>query len=581
MKKRILLVVAMLAMLVCLFAITSSAQEINADYLNKMTSGMLTVTLEDGTVCKLYDENGKALSWYWDADGELTSVRAEDLVYGFNGTELNSIALSDGYVLARDANKGKAVVVNLRELKNSNGEDITDFDTDNMFKEDSPLQHIFMPDTIVHMQTFAFGFKDANKSHLIGCYFSENSKLKTVSSSMFLNCNELKYFNMPVGVTKIGASAFSGCASLGEMYIPSGVTQLGENDNTATSPFNGCTNMYFVNIPGEAKPDVYYLPSGVTTIKGEIFKNCKNLNNVIVFHDEIDSLYNGWAFFGSNAISVVFLGDMEKVSTTGNAWNSGIKIYFCNEADKTAEDLTMNTGATKIFCHADGNTTHLAEKTVEIPAKCEVNASSVTYCFCGYEMATEAYEGTALEHDYVVVDLKYADGYLSDGIQKKECSKCFDVIEASAPALFEALGYSVPDDGSGEIAVSFKVNGEAIAEFTNVTGKTVAYGVFAVLEERIGENSIFGDNGEIADGVICEELTGYGFTSFDLRITGLETDEYKATAIAMGAYAAISDGEATEYSCMQYGEPEQGASYEFVSYNDVKNNTSQAVNGGV
>ena len=579
MKKKLLLAISLVALLACLFAITSNAQEIDASYLEQMTSGMLTVELEDGTVCNLYDEEGKALTWYLDADNKLTSVRAEDLVYGFNGTSLSSISLADGTVLARDAHKGKAVVVNLRGLKNSSGEDITNFYSDNMFKEDSPLQHIFMPDSIEHIVTYAFGFRDANKSHLIGCYFSNNSQLKTVSENMFLNCNKLKYFNMPTGVTTIGSAAFSNCASLGEMYIPNGVTQLGYNNNSNTSPFNACTNMYFVNTPGESKPDVYYIPSSVTTIVGEIFKSCQNLNDVIVFSEKITSLENGWAFYNTNNVKVVFLGDMVKVSTTGNAWNKGVTIYFCNENDKSAADLTgLGGNPQKVFCHAEGNTTHLAEKVVDIEASCEVDAGKVTYCFCGCEMSKEAVEGTALSHDYdyikndkaTLVGITYSN-YSQNGIKTVICANCGVEAEIDAPALFICLGYSGKEFTSAGIAVGFTVNNEAVSEYTRLTGKTVSFGVFAVAQSKLGESNVFDAEGNAIDGSVTADLTAYAYATFEVKVTGF-ADDQKDLDLAMGAYVKTTKDGVTEHSYMQAtdkGVQGENSNYYFVSYNDI------------
>ena len=53
MKRKLMLIVAMIAILACLFALSVSAVEPDA------TKG--TVTLNDGTECALYDVNGKRL----------------------------------------------------------------------------------------------------------------------------------------------------------------------------------------------------------------------------------------------------------------------------------------------------------------------------------------------------------------------------------------------------------------------------------------------------------------------------------------------------------------------------------------
>ena len=64
------------------------------------------------------------------------------------------------------------------------------------------------------------------------------------------------------------------------------------------------------------------------------------------------------------------------------------------------------------------------------------------------------------------------------------------------------------------------------------------------------------------------QITNYEFAAFELKIVGF-TDTQKDTKLAMGAYVAITDGETTEYSYMQGGEPNENEKYCFVSYNDI------------
>ena len=145
---------------------------------------------------------------------------------------------------------------------------------------------------------------------------------------------------------------------------------------------------------------------------------------------------------------------------------------------------------------------------------------------------------------------------------------CTYKVTEETPALFTCLGYSAPQNGSGGIAIGYTVNNGAIKEYTEATGKTLKYGVFAVLQDRLGDKDIFGEDGTAADGVICAEITNYQFVAFELKMIGF-TDEQKDTKFAMGAYVAVTDGETTEYSYMQSGTPNENEKYCFVSYNDV------------
>ena len=149
------------------------------------------------------------------------------------------------------------------------------------------------------------------------------------------------------------------------------------------------------------------------------------------------------------------------------------------------------------------------------------------------------------------------------------CTRCETgtVLKEIAP-LFTCLGYSAPEDGRGGIAIGFTVNNVAIAEYEEATGKTLKYGVFAVLQSRLGNNDVFAEDGTVAEGAINADITSYEFALFELKIVGF-TDEYKDIKLAMGAYVAVTDGETTEYSYLQSGTPNENEKYCFVSYNDI------------
>ena len=56
MKKKLLLIVSLIAVLACIFALSISAAEPD--------NSKGTVTLDDGTVCALWDTEGNPLIWY-------------------------------------------------------------------------------------------------------------------------------------------------------------------------------------------------------------------------------------------------------------------------------------------------------------------------------------------------------------------------------------------------------------------------------------------------------------------------------------------------------------------------------------
>ena len=174
-------------------------------------------------------------------------------------------------------------------------------------------------------------------------------------------------------------------------------------------------------------------------------------------------------------------------------------------------------------------------------------------------------------HNYVS-SIEYSS-FLANGVKTQACQNDGCVhnktpLVTSTSPLFVCLGYSSPENGDGGITVGFNTNSTAMTEYTNTTGKSLTYGVFAVSQEKLGDNAIFGENGA-ASGVLSADVTIHGFDMFELKIVGF-TDAQKSLKLAIGAYVAETEGEKTTYSYLQ--DNQKGTfdgRYYFVSYNEI------------
>ena len=135
--------------------------------------------------------------------------------------------------------------------------------------------------------------------------------------------------------------------------------------------------------------------------------------------------------------------------------------------------------------------------------------------------------------------------------------------------MFTLLGESTPEFVEGTIAIGYVVNDGAFAEYRELTGKEITYGVFAVLQDKLKDNDIFDENGNKADGVIAQEISSYGFSAFELKISGFKTEEQKEASIAMGAYVVATKDGVSKYSYLQAEKPVGNDKYYFISYNDI------------
>jgi hypothetical protein len=146
---------------------------------------------------------------------------------------------------------------------------------------------------------------------------------------------------------------------------------------------------------------------------------------------------------------------------------------------------------------------------------------------------------------------------------------CIHRVATEAPALFKCLGYSVQTYGAGGFSLAYSVNTEAIDEYTLKTGNSVAYGVFAVLKDKLGNSDVFGTDGKTADGVVSAEVSAHSLCAFEIKVVGFD-DSQKDIKLAIGAYVSVTKDGTTEYSYMQDDtKGERVGNYYIVSYNDI------------
>ena len=410
--------------------------------------------------------------------------------------------------------------------------------------------------------------------------------LTKVPSYLCYNCDKLTSVVIPDQIKTIGVNAFAGCAMLetvkisrnsqletleaqcfrdstkiGAFYIPAGLKTLGVA-GSGSAPFVGCTNLYFVADPDETtKPSVYYFPKNITSIVGETFKSCKNLNDVLVFHSGITEVKDGWAFNSTNAVKLVFLGNMTEISTSGNAWNSKITIYFCNGNDRSTADVTMTTNAGKVFCFADGNTTHLLEKTLSTDATCTSAATTANYCFCGSIIGEAVTEGEALGHSFEGGEITYVFGAtIYDGASSctacvRNCGTNSEVTELG-PIITEK-GYSSSDIGGVKsFTRGYDVNVELLGFYESQKKVSVEIGFGFGLAANMDTSAELTLDSFAVNMVLKE--SGKEYSAKELNyIVRYKNDTYVDTMVVIAGYVS-ENGEVT-FSDM----------IEEVSYNSV------------
>ncbi len=561
MKKKFLFILSMVAVLALLFAMSVFAVDITVDEIS------YTLTEDNNTATIKKHENTSftttdiVIPEYVEYEGEKYYV-TEMVDYAFKGSNITTVRFDDNCGIK---------VISYQAFYNCNSLTFIDFGQAGI--------------TTIAGEAFAFSENLVFKDNKLPVTFKEFS-----NGLQFDNCNAMTtlvfpetftYFNTD---TRIQSSGIYNLVFLGKMthvYLNySKKESLGGFNiylcNNTVSELNGDyvkdaiiynNAPYFKNVKGE------YTTKTDGTLTFVLSNNNQNSNTPQatidgVKYSRVNNKHDRIYFCNENKISYVVRTD-----TLSGSWTRG---YFATY-DANCLEVTGETNPNETYKLVP----HLADKIVNVPASCGVDAGRVTYCYCGCEMSKQAVEGTALSHDYdylngdaTLVTISYTS-YLANGVKIVTCANCGENGEITANALFTCLGYSAPEDGKGGIAIGYTLDNEAIAEYENKTGKILKYGVFAAAKDKLGNNDIFGSDGTVASNVVKAEITSYSFVAFELKIIGF-TDEYKDHKLAIGAYVAVTDTETntTEYSYLQSGTPDANEKYCFVSYNDIVGKTS-------
>ena len=614
MKKKILLIFVMAVAILCMLAFSVSAS----------TNANSKVTLNSGAEVNLFDAEGNALIWYKNGD-ELKSIRADNAVYVSaakvnNTTEFANYTsegtvvvygFCDGNTLERVKIIDNGVQIPASEMVvfNIMDNDITDgglFDTNGTFN------------TVYEIHNATNGNGGTNLEY---AYLGVN--VLYLRENCFKGCKNLKYVNFEdltelinIGTNGKESKVFDGCSSLfaGQTLDLSGNTKL---KNIYGAQCFGGTGFIGIKLPNSievihsntfrgASIKSIVWPENIKGIDNEMFFGCTQLETIYLSSNVTSIRYNILSR-ANNLDTIFYCGTRDQFITLLsnikiNTWENNGNIYCLVENQWNPDGLWPVIGATK---ESDAKALHAALNEILGNANAEDIGNLISY--------DEYKKLEDKSGKYVVYDYSYCEAY-NEGVHSlvntnncvATCNTCGDTVvyhnddknllttviysnygevgtktiacqndgctynvTEETPALFTCLGYSAPEDGRGGIAIGFTVNNEAIKEYTEATGKTLKYGVFAVLQSKLGDNDVFSEDGTVAEGVIDVEITKYEFAAFEIKIVGF-TDEQKDTKLAMGAYVAVTDGETTKYSYMQ--DDSKGVkvgNYYFVSYNNI------------
>ncbi|MBQ7225392.1 MAG: leucine-rich repeat domain-containing protein [Clostridia bacterium] len=556
MKKKIFLILAIMAMLVCAFAISVSAASLS-NFIN------VELTLDDDSEIEAYLEKGTVWS-------------------GYQG--YSRVTLYTDYT-------DKSQTIDWSRVRVFDGRNSTIHTYDGTT----------LTDTGAFAQTL-LGYPD-NVSNVTHFYYTQGSVIVADNSFNIANKGwNIEYLYVPKSVKKLGNGICNGSTKLTKVEIESGSVL----EEIGGSAFRDCTALTSINLQDTQLKTISGADGNGSN--GNVFKGCVSLTS-IQFPQTIEYIgYN--AFFASGLCgkvvlpnSVTHLGPGAFLATPietmvigdgpvtigfnfmGSFFDNNVKfentylkeVYIPSEAtlENAKETWRKCTNQVTFYVIGDDcteliNSLKLSTATNHLTIGMADDENATTYggvIVEGHNRCTAFYNGEHLTAEQTYDFTSFAE----KSYVKSICSRCNQgtVLKEIAP-LFTCLGYSAPENGKGGIAIGFTVNSAAIAEYKKVTGKTLSYGVFAAIKDRLNGSDIFVD-GEANECAIVVDMTTYATAAFEIKIIGFETDDQKNAQIAMGAYVKVDN----DYSYMQNSAPDENEKYCFDSFNDIVGNPAQ------
>lgn len=551
MKKKILLCVAIIAVLMCIFAISASAAEMTSYCSIKLT---LTNGEEVTAYCLISGDQVKRDTLYKSTDTLAGTYNWEDVVIfdcrdqiavggtprSFSGTVCNdhaynvkTVYLSEyfTYFLNTTFTSGwkslETVYLSssLTDLKGFSG---------------SPVKNVIIPENSKLKSISGDAFNGCNKLENID--ISKCEYLETIGANAFRSCTSLTTITFPESLIKIERNGFYLSGLSGTIVVPNSVTDLKEGaflsakietliigDGPVTIGYN------FVGGRGDKYLKNVYLPAEAIISSTTTFYDCANPVNYYIVGEDCDALVARLLEQKDDGTYAKFITEDQVTESTGAGY--GIIRTGYNRCEIFYDEIH------------DFDMEAAAESCIVVCDRCKLTVSS------------------GGDHRYELSE-EFSDGkFTSSCTVINSCSVCGEVeSKIDVGTIIVCLGFSVTEGNLNEngVTIGYVVHSEAISLYESATGKSIGYGLFAALKTTLGNNDVVN-----TPGASSVDMGTRGAVVFQIKIFGFDTTNGDLE-FAMGAYIAETKGETTQYTYVQNSTPKDDDKYSFDSFDSIK-----------
>lgn len=514
MKKKLILVLSLIALMVCLLAISVSAVEVDGIYYTLNNSGetpVAEVSTENRASCKL----------------ETVSIPATITVGGVT-YKVTSIASNAFGQVNGDVNgniKHLVIGANVSAV----GE--------HAFRRVSSLLTVKIENTDA-----ASGIKFHN-AQFMDCtnltkVEAKNAKIAEYGNYCFWNDSSLVTVDYPSTLTRLGLNCFRDCVnfSCGDLSN----TKITEIAAWAFGSAKGITEFKF--------------PSTLTTIGNNVFLYCPV--ETYVFPHSVTSI-GGDTLAHQSKIKVLIMPAIDETHTISSGFlystRPNVVIYSGDNVEFFKSQFgSLSAYEAKPFDEYVPGTTY-AKNTIFYGANKTCSSCN------GIMEKADSFKFTNL-----VTEMKVSKGCLHCGAET--------VTENYAP-VFECLGFSTfSNNGYCAMVQGFRVNYDSLAKYNEklADAEILGFGVLAVAENKV-DGYVFDENGDAVAGSIVSDITT-GHNYFEIKVSNIPIDgmvdentAYVDAKLYMCAFVR------TEAGALYIDNGYVGATLgTAISYNDVK-----------